>query len=263
MPERDYSYGKIYKIISEDTTDIYIGSTVQTLSMRMVGHRKIYNNWVKHNNKYCSSYEILKYGNAKIKLIKKYPCESKKELEREEGRCQLEFECVNRNIAGRTAKEYRQANKTRRKKYQKDNKIKLAEYYKKYQQNNKKKIQQINKKYRQNNKLKINENAKKYYQDNKLKIQQKDKKYYQDNKNKISEYHKKYYQDNKLKCQKRDKKYYQDNKNKCCCGSNFLDNPSQFKKHFNTKKHQKFISSFEHIPSHLLGEILDEFIIKI
>ena len=212
MPKRDYSYGKIYKIISEDTTDIYIGSTVQTLSMRMTGHRRVYNYWVKNNKKYCSSCEILKYGNAEIKLITKYPCNSVKELRREEGRYQLKMDCVNRNsnIAGRTMKEYRQ-----------------------------------------DNKKKIKENDKKYYQNNKIKISENKKKYHQDNKKKIKEYKKKYYQNNKIKIY--------ENK-KCCCGSNFLNTPSVIKKHFNTKKHQKFIMSFEHIPSHLRGEILDEFI---
>jgi hypothetical protein len=48
------------------------------------------------------------------------------------------------------------------KKYQQENKIKLAEYQKKHYQENKIRISEYAKKYRQENKIRITENAKKY-----------------------------------------------------------------------------------------------------
>ena len=35
----DYSKGKIYKLVSNKTNDVYIGSCLMTLSTRLSGHR--------------------------------------------------------------------------------------------------------------------------------------------------------------------------------------------------------------------------------
>ena len=42
----DYSKGKIYKIIDNTNGKIYIGSTVQTLQGRLLGHKTEYKNKV-------------------------------------------------------------------------------------------------------------------------------------------------------------------------------------------------------------------------
>ena len=47
----DYEYGKIYEIVSPSTGLRYVGSTVQTLSLRMAGHRRGYKRWLKKNYK--------------------------------------------------------------------------------------------------------------------------------------------------------------------------------------------------------------------
>ena len=103
----NYQNGKIYKIVSNLTDKIYIGSTTRTLSQRMGGHRTDY----KNKNKNVSSSILLAYGDAKPILIKNYPCNSKDELEAEE-RVYIEtMVCVNKNIPNRTKREYQQDNK--------------------------------------------------------------------------------------------------------------------------------------------------------
>lgn len=128
----DYSKGKIYCIRSLQTDKVYVGSTVETLSSRMSKHRYCYKKFLNSSEKYCSSFEILKYEDAYIELIKLYPCSCKSELEREEGQYIREMNCVNKRIAGRTKKEYT-------KEYKKDNKVKLAIRDKKYREENKEK----------------------------------------------------------------------------------------------------------------------------
>jgi hypothetical protein len=88
----NYQNAKIYCIRSFKTDDIYIGSTTQPLCKRMVEHRLKYKGWLKGTKKNCTSFEIMKYGDAYIELIKKHPCNSREELNKEEGNHQREME---------------------------------------------------------------------------------------------------------------------------------------------------------------------------
>ena len=99
----DYSNGKIYMIITENSNDIYVGSTVQTLKQRLHVHASQYKSGV-----YCSSQEILKQGNYKIVLIKNYACNSKLELETEETKYQRDLVCVNKKKARITEEDKKQ-----------------------------------------------------------------------------------------------------------------------------------------------------------
>ena len=131
MENNKYQKGKIYKLVCESTGLIYIGSTIQSLNDRLRGHKNDYICFKKGTNKrYCYSYKVLENNNYKIELIKNYPCESKKELEREEGKYQQIITCCNKLVAGRTKieymKEYREKNKDRIKEQKKEyNKIKI------------------------------------------------------------------------------------------------------------------------------------------
>ena len=51
------------------------------------------------------------YKDAYIELIEDFPCNSKKELNRREGQHIRNNDCVNKNIAGRTKKEWNLDNK--------------------------------------------------------------------------------------------------------------------------------------------------------
>lgn len=77
----DYTKGKIYKILSDNTDKIYIGSTINELQHRFKDHQRGFKKWKEDNEKgYCSSYEILKYNDARIELLEQYPCAEKYEL---------------------------------------------------------------------------------------------------------------------------------------------------------------------------------------
>ena len=124
----NYQMGKIYKITSFQTDLVYIGSTTKNyLCDRMSRHRYDFKNDVD-----CTSKEIIKYGDAKIELIKLFPCNSKDELEAEEANYIRTLNCVNKKIPGKISSDYY-------KEYRKKNKLIISEKAKLYYQANKNK----------------------------------------------------------------------------------------------------------------------------
>lgn len=113
----NYQLGKIYGIFAPSIFKVYIGSTYRSLASRLYKHKK--------RNSQCTSKQLMKCIDMKIVLIENFPCNSRKELERREGEWIKSLEgsgmCVNKNVAGRTRKEYQQSNrgKERNKKYRK------------------------------------------------------------------------------------------------------------------------------------------------
>ena len=120
----NYFNSKIYQIRSYQTDLCYVGATTQSLAKRFYEHKTIQRN--------CSSKLILDYGDAYIELICNYPCFSKNELHKEEGRWIRKLNCVNKIIAGRTHKEYFADNKD------KINKMKKIWHSNNKEKNNKK-----------------------------------------------------------------------------------------------------------------------------
>ena len=116
-----YIQGKIYKLTSSQTDKVYIGSTIKSLNDRFSNHKYNYKRWLKSQMDKITSYDLLQYEDVKIELIKEFPCDTKKELEKEEGKLILENNCVNKHVAGRTKKEsnkiYRHKNKEYYKEY--------------------------------------------------------------------------------------------------------------------------------------------------
>ena len=72
---KDYSKGKIYKIVNDIDDYVYIGSTVDRLSNRMAKHRfdvkRFYGKIYQHMRKYSQEY-------FHIFLIRNYPVHVKK-----------------------------------------------------------------------------------------------------------------------------------------------------------------------------------------
>ena len=132
----DYQQGKIYRIKGGE--ECYIGSTIEKyISNRLGGHKTKYklakSGKIKYN---CMSFLLFdKYGveNCFIELIELYPCGSKAELHKREGECIRAEVCVNKNIAGRTVKEWMSDNKEYLKEYREINKetlkVKRAKKY--------------------------------------------------------------------------------------------------------------------------------------
>jgi len=100
-----YINGKIYKLTSDKTNDVYIGSTIQRLCNRKAKHKYDYKRYLKGECNYTKSYELIKYDDCKIELIINYPCKDRKELETKEGEYIKNMKCINIYIAGRTSKE--------------------------------------------------------------------------------------------------------------------------------------------------------------
>ena len=86
----NYQNGKVYSIRSLSRPElIYIGSTTQTLSQRMTGHRR----------DTCACREIIDIGDAYIELIENYPCVDKNQLLARENRYMRGLDCLNKHLA--------------------------------------------------------------------------------------------------------------------------------------------------------------------
>jgi len=188
----DYQKGKIYKIWSPHSDDIYIGSSTQDLAVRMGKHRIDMD---------CTAKNIINLGEAKIELIELYPCNSKIELNKREGYFIRSLDCVNRCIAGRTKHEYYEENKevitAKKKQYRLDN---IEQYTKKdkiYYETNKEHIAEKKKEYNEANKEIIAEKKKANYEKNKEKVAAQTKIYRENNKEIISKKMKAYREANK------------------------------------------------------------------
>lgn len=150
----NYNNGKIYKLISSQTNEIYIGSTVQQLCNRKSAHMTNYRKWLKNEYKYVSSYELCKYDDCKIILVENYSCNSKEELlKREQYYIDNTNNTVNKQRAYSSDEYKKQYDKN---KYVK-NKDKIKIRSKNRYENNKEDILKKSKIYREKNKDKIRE----------------------------------------------------------------------------------------------------------
>ena len=164
----NYNNSKVYKIISDHTDKIYIGSTCSTLSKRIYEHKanyKSYQNGKYHN---VTSFDLISLGDVDIILIEDYPCKNKNQLHARE-RYWMEQNkniIVNNHMPTRTKKEYREENKEqlneKNKEYYNQNKEVILEKCKDYYIENKEKITNRVKDYRENNYKVISERQKKY-----------------------------------------------------------------------------------------------------
>lgn len=142
----NYSNGKIYKIVSSQTNKVYIGSTTTPLCERLSGHRQRFRRWKLGKDCYLTSYDILKYDDARIVLICNFPCSNVEELHKKEQEIMDEYEDkVNRNKAfpGFDTKE---------------------EYYQNYRVENCEKLREKNRLYREANPEKLQKKSQVYYE---------------------------------------------------------------------------------------------------
>jgi len=214
----NYQNGRIYVIRSFKTDNIYIGSTTQKLCKRMDCHRAKYKRWTNKLDCYYASFDIIKYRDSYIELYEKYPCNSKEELCKREGELIRNTEkCINKAIAGRTSKEYREDNK------EKLNKNSI-EWHKNDYNNNPQKYKDKNKYQYEKNKEDRKEYQREYTRKNKQEIKIKAKEYREKHKETIA---------------KRKKE-----KIICNCGGTWTKGHG-FKRHEKTIKHQNYIQSIE------------------
>lgn len=139
-----YKNGKIYKLVSSLTADVYVGSTILKLNRRLSHHKSHYKLFIENEFRDCASFRLFEKGKneVRIELIEDYSCNCKSELEiRERYWIENTVNCINKKIPTRTVKEYRQAHKEaiseREKEYRKANREVILERKKEYRQANK------------------------------------------------------------------------------------------------------------------------------
>jgi group I intron endonuclease len=100
-------FGKIYKITNNVDSDIYVGSTTNSIHLRFAVHiiTAQYTK-AKHRLLYKKMNE-LGIENFKIELLDEMQCENKRDLQTLEGYYILKYGTLNHNMAGRTIKDWR------------------------------------------------------------------------------------------------------------------------------------------------------------
>ena len=152
--------GFIYAIKSHQTSDIYIGSTIQILSKRLINHKSDY----KLQHHYITAFEILKYDDVYIELIEIVEFTEKNKLYEREAYYIRTMNCVNKNIPSKIINE----------EIITQNNINNEEIIKQHQID----YQQKSKQYRIDNNETIKKRHLQYYIDNREKIREKAKKAY-------------------------------------------------------------------------------------
>ena len=161
--DNKYKNGKIYTIrFINDNSLIYVGSTVQPLYKRFIGHKTDSKQPKNENMLVYKKMNETNINDWYIELYEDFLYERKEQLTQREGQVIRGIGTLNKNITGRTPKEYVEDNKEH--------------------------IQEQRKEYREANKERINKKKKEYYFDNKDIINKKKKEYYFDNKDKKKEY---------------------------------------------------------------------------
>lgn len=104
----NFENSKIYKLWSPSNNLVYYGSTVQTLEQRFREHKSRYKHYIEDNNycAYVTSFEIMKYMDCKMELLEECPCDNKQQLLKKEAEYIKNNECVNKEIPGRTQREW-------------------------------------------------------------------------------------------------------------------------------------------------------------
>lgn len=150
----NYENGRIYKLVSDETDKVYVGSCTVRLSSRFSFHR------TATKNK-CMSKEIVMYDDVRCVLVENYPCKTKEELHareyywikklKEEG-----ANVINKSMPTRSKKEY-----------DRDNPDKKKACEKRYREKHKEQIAAVCKKWREDHAEELKEKKRLYHQQNK------------------------------------------------------------------------------------------------
>lgn len=132
--------GRIYTVRSKSDPRVYIGSTFNTLSRRLSGHKTNYKNYQAGKKKWLSSFTLIGLGDSYIELVTEVEVKNRDELRAIEGRHQRATPCVNIRIEKRTKAEWYADNveaiRERKTKYYAANAGTLLEWQKTYRSAN-------------------------------------------------------------------------------------------------------------------------------
>lgn len=173
----NYQNGKIYKLVSPHTDEIYIGSTTQSLAVRKGGHKCKYKRYLEgKEHSFVTSFKLFELGkdDVSIILLESYPCETKEELQKKEREWIEKLDCVNKVIPCRTKKEY-----------SKDNAERIKLYHSKYYVDNQEILDAKNKQWYEDHKEQVLEYKKQWAKENQEMVAIYKKKWYEENKDRI------------------------------------------------------------------------------
>ena len=108
--------GRIYKLVSNKTRCVYIGSTIRPLKERLYSHRGIYKQWKrKKYPTYRKVFTIMKHRDVKIIRLEKLEFDSLEELRKREKYWikkykKMGMKCINENSAYRLGCGYSERN---------------------------------------------------------------------------------------------------------------------------------------------------------
>jgi group I intron endonuclease len=221
----DYKNGKIYKIVNSVNDEIYVGSTVQPLCNRKVGHKEATK---KHpNRRICKHITTVGLNNIKLILIESYSCVSRMELEKRERHWIDTLKPSLNMIKPATTPEQKSQ---RCKEYYLENKEHLDKCKKIYAKKHEVKTKIWNKQWRADNKDSIRERTLKWREEKKDILSAKSKIHYKKNRAQKIANAKAYYERNKTKP-----------KFVCECGSSCAALGKS--RHLKTKYHIAFMES--------------------
>ena len=153
--ENIYENGKVYAVRNDLTNDVYIGSTVMSLSRRMVQHRS---DAKKRPDIMPLTRKINEIGidHFYIELVEDYPCKNKEHLNKREGELIRELATINKRVEQRTPTE-------------------IAEHRREYRAKHHEHILEWRREWRENNREKLREQGRAQYNKDKDKIQERSK----------------------------------------------------------------------------------------
>ena len=213
----DYSKTVIYKIQHEDDPSlVYIGSTTH-FTKRKCSHKSSCNNEKARAYNY-KVYQMIRdnggWEEFEMIQIKEFPCENKRQAEKEEDRIMREMKATLNKVRPYVTQEEKKATR---------------------------------KIYCQKNEKAIREKEKLWYEANKEIKKVKDKARHNANKEEDKRKHQIWYNANKESVKERDKARYEANKEKlamkcvCCCGTEYRSDSKWGHEH--TKKHIAFMKN--------------------
>ena len=188
----DFSKAKIYKLVSNKSSDVYIGSCIIELSKRFSVHKC-------KSNTCISKSMFINDAIITIVLIENYPCLCKNEMKARELHYITTLECINKNKPfvcdinysdyKEWQKQYQLEHKEQIKQYRVENVDNITQQIKQYQLVHVEDIKQYEKQYYINHKEEIKQHNKQYRLDHAEDIKQ----YRLNHKEELKQYNKQRY----------------------------------------------------------------------
>lgn len=233
----NYAQGRVYWIRSHNDPElVYYGSTTQSLSQRLAGHKREYIRWKNGKGSWVTSFRVLEAGAVYIELVERVNASSKEELTAREGKYIRDNECVNKVIPGRTRAEYHA-----------EHKEELNARYRQYRADHLDELKAKDREYHAEHREERNAKSKLYYMNNRREALEEKKGYYIDKKDLILAQRKDHYRKNTENVKARTQAYRAQHRDtlhqkySCECGGRYIYTSKS--RHNKTKHHILWVES--------------------